>query len=712
MLALLALACGSPPNEARPSPLPPAPPGPTRAQIVADADTRQITDAIRAGLIAADPALRAEAMLAVARRHETADVSILRRGLRDTDPAVRGNASLGFAALDSEADVDDRALVLAGALAAEEDPVTRAAMIRDLGRLPTDRALAAVAAELHSESPEARTGACLGLGERGLAGRDVPTAVRTSAGALLETGQPEPVRLACAYALGRLPVPADAEILRGATVALSLAVADPSAEVRIFAVRALGRQPDADLSVLAHATEDPDWRVAIQAFRALALRATNADGGPAVYAGAMRGAFDRALVEDEVSAGPRLQVLMVAFEAAAPMARATPVHDLAAALLEGLGRVPHGQPLSRDRGLAHCAAAELTDRGRGWPSRIDRCGLEQVADPERRIMEARVLGDLDGAVSQRLVRLRRLFENETPIVREAVVTAAAKIADPAATELVLRALATDDAGVRPAALDALATIARRAPTADLVPPPLPTAAVAAGLRTAREQTPDDELETLVTWLDAVDACDARALADSVVALTGHASFAVREKARGLARRWQLALPSSDQAAVPNPIGAAEVPDPDLRPRVRLVTERGDVVIELRPDLAPTTVARFLGLVEAGYYDGLTFHRVVPGFVVQTGDPRGDGYGGPGWWQRCEDNRLPYVRGTVGMALAGRDTGGSQIFITHAAQPHLELRYTAFGVVVEGMDAIDAMRPGDTLRSASIVSGQSPGTEAR
>ena len=92
---------------------------------------------------------------------------------------------------------------------------------------------------------------------------------------------------------------------------------------------------------------------------------------------------------------------------------------------------------------------------------------------------------------------------------------------------------------------------------------------------------------------------------------------------------------------------------------------------------------------------------MPAFVVQGGDPRGDGYGGPGFWQRCEDNRLPYTRGTVGMALAGRDTGGSQFFITHGAQPHLEGRYTAFGQVVAGLDVLDQLQPGDRLGSVSL-----------
>jgi cyclophilin family peptidyl-prolyl cis-trans isomerase/HEAT repeat protein len=125
-------------------------------------------------------------------------------------------------------------------------------------------------------------------------------------------------------------------------------------------------------------------------------------------------------------------------------------------------------------------------------------------------------------------------------------------------------------------------------------------------------------------------------------------------------------------------------------------------LRLRPDLAPTTVARFVQLARAGFFDGLTFHRVVPGFVVQGGDPRGDGYGGPDFVQRCEDARTPYVRGTVGMALAGRDTGGSQFFIALAAQPHLDGRYTAFAEVARGMDAVDAILPGDVIDRVRIV----------
>ena len=155
--------------------------------------------------------------------------------------------------------------------------------------------------------------------------------------------------------------------------------------------------------------------------------------------------------------------------------------------------------------------------------------------------------------------------------------------------------------------------------------------------------------------------------------------------------------------IPTPSETPALPAPEPRPVVRLQTSRGEVRIELRPDVAPTTVARILGLVEEGFYDGLRFHRVVPGFVVQGGDPRGDGYGGPGWAQRCETSPLPYERGTVGMALAGRDTGGSQFFITHGRQPHLEGRYNRDRAVAEGMEVVDLLQAGDRIDSASLES---------
>ncbi len=138
------------------------------------------------------------------------------------------------------------------------------------------------------------------------------------------------------------------------------------------------------------------------------------------------------------------------------------------------------------------------------------------------------------------------------------------------------------------------------------------------------------------------------------------------------------------------------------PRVTFSTTRGDFQMELYPDKAPVTVANFLDLVQKDFYNGIYFHRVVPVYVVQAGDPRGDGWGGPGYSIPCEYNDIFYDRGTVGMAHAGKDTGGSQFFITHIPQPHLNGRYTAFGRVIEGMEVVDRIQVYDRILSAEIT----------
>jgi cyclophilin family peptidyl-prolyl cis-trans isomerase/HEAT repeat protein len=136
------------------------------------------------------------------------------------------------------------------------------------------------------------------------------------------------------------------------------------------------------------------------------------------------------------------------------------------------------------------------------------------------------------------------------------------------------------------------------------------------------------------------------------------------------------------------------------PHVFLETDRGRLDVELLPAEAPVTVAVFLGLVERRFFDGLRWHRVVPNFVVQDGDPRGDGWGGPGpaFVLRDEVNPIRYETGSVGMALSGPNTGSSQYFITHSAQPHLDGIYTIFGRVVGGVDVLNAIGQGDRIRS--------------
>ena len=133
-------------------------------------------------------------------------------------------------------------------------------------------------------------------------------------------------------------------------------------------------------------------------------------------------------------------------------------------------------------------------------------------------------------------------------------------------------------------------------------------------------------------------------------------------------------------------------------------ENGEkIIIELYEEAAPGTVANFEKLANEKFYDGVTFHRVIPGFVAQGGDPTGTGAGGPGYSIKCETEGNPHkhVAGSLSMAHAGKDTGGSQFFLVHEPQPHLDGVHTVFGQVTEGMDVVLRIKQGDVLKSVVV-----------
>jgi peptidyl-prolyl cis-trans isomerase B (cyclophilin B) len=133
------------------------------------------------------------------------------------------------------------------------------------------------------------------------------------------------------------------------------------------------------------------------------------------------------------------------------------------------------------------------------------------------------------------------------------------------------------------------------------------------------------------------------------------------------------------------------------------TNRGDIVLELHQDQTPNTVKNFVDLAEKGYYNGLTFHRVIPDFMIQGGCPDGTGMGGPGY--KFADEFDPELRhdgpGVLSMANAGPNTNGSQFFITHVATPHLDGKHSVFGRVVTGQDVVDAVQQGDRMETVTI-----------
>ncbi|MDZ7843837.1 MAG: peptidylprolyl isomerase [Anaerolineales bacterium] len=137
--------------------------------------------------------------------------------------------------------------------------------------------------------------------------------------------------------------------------------------------------------------------------------------------------------------------------------------------------------------------------------------------------------------------------------------------------------------------------------------------------------------------------------------------------------------------------------------VDLDTSRGTIKLELYPEHAPRTVNNFVFLAREEFYDGVTFHRVIDNFMIQGGDPTGTGRGGPGYKfeDELEGNPLRHEAGVISMANAGPNTNGSQFFITHAPQPHLDGKHTVFGKVVEGKDVVDSIQQGDKIKSVTV-----------
>jgi cyclophilin family peptidyl-prolyl cis-trans isomerase len=309
---------------------------------------------------------------------------------------------------------------------------------------------------------------------------------------------------------------------------------------------------------------------------------------------------------------------------------------------------------------------------------------------------AQTLGTFSSAVG--LARLRPMLNDQDRRVIPSVLDALVKLKAPDLETILLEQLKTTDFGVRMAAARALK---------ELKPP-----SGVAGLRDAYTAGLADA--TYVARAAALDALASYGTAEAVETLRAalqDKDWALRIHAAELLGKID---PSADalHAIRPAPPGRPEtsydapsVLAPPYSPHAFIETSRGTIEIELTVLDAPQTTQNFMALARKGFFNGLQIHRVVPNFVIQDGDPRGDGEGGPGYSIRDEINDRPYLRGTVGMALDWRDTGGSQFFITHSPQPHLDAKYTVFGHVVNGMDVVDGIQQFDVIERVRIWDGK-------
>ncbi len=219
------------------------------------------------------------------------------------------------------------------------------------------------------------------------------------------------------------------------------------------------------------------------------------------------------------------------------------------------------------------------------------------------------------------------------------------------------------------------------------------------------QTPRDN-EAILAMLGVITQLEQVSAIPSVERFIDSPTYIIRYQARAtimaLDSSWTDRSEIRPYRAAAEQISLIQLAQYGLSPQVQIQTARGSFTIGCDGYYAPYTTAAFLKLVEAGFYNGLSFHRVVPNFVVQGGDPRGDGWGGPDFTLLTERSPLTYACGSVGMASSGKNTEGSQFFITLSAQPHLDYEYTRFGSLVDGMQVVEKLMPGDQILSARII----------
>ena len=302
-----------------------------------------------------------------------------------------------------------------------------------------------------------------------------------------------------------------------------------------------------------------------------------------------------------------------------------------------------------------------------------------------------------------LPRLTPMLGDTDSRVIPAVLTAMTKLKAPGIAKILIEHLGKDDPGVRAAAAGNIGELK-------------PEGGVEALVAAYKRGEADLLIDTRAAALESLSKYGAAAAVPTLRTALADKDWAVRVKAAELLKTLDPTIETA-HAIRPAPAGSAvnyESPSltaPAVSPHVYIETDKGTIEIELDVLDAPITASNFVTLARKGYFDGLSFHRVVPNFVVQGGDPRGDGDGGPGYTIRDELNQEPYLRGTVGIALAWRDTGGSQFFITHTPQPHLDARYTVFGRVVSGMEVVDAINQWDVMKRVRVWDGVAGTQEA-
>jgi len=685
----------------------------TLLQIIGAEDERR-WDAAEFGKLfeSANAAVRRRAALAAGRIGDEGAVGALSALLYgDRDERVRATAAFALGEIESES----ASGALQEALSRSKSQELRARAVEALGKiaaaLPDSRADAkrrigdAIVATLTAQSRQPRPERMLVLLGLTAALRAKPdNGARTVA--LFLASKDARVRGDAANTLTRLRANESLERLR------AMLASDTDAVARANAARALGAAEDkAAFDVLAaRLSEDPDSRVRVSAVRSLASLKDARAGRPLRERAevlhsdyrAERGGTVNARVPSAVN---ELLEIFTALgtvlantgdERAVELLRAYRSEGFVAPQLEtALARIAPAQYM-RDPAVSELftRVPTLRDSSVTW-QKVSAMGqgLGEMAS----VTSAQVGNSVVSMQADAQIALRSLIASRnTPALAVPDLLRALAAFKPIDLAAVARTqLKADDVIVRATAADILSDLPPDADTSRALVEALPRAlsdeindAALSVLGALAKQPGGYVSDALETALETTDYLVRRRAADIL-----------HERAGGTdaARRVETVNTRNHRADYER--AAARI---GKSVRALVATDKGAFTIELLPEDAPLTVDNFVTLARRGYFNNVPFHRVVPNFVIQGGDPRGDGKGGPGYQIRDEMNTVPYDRGAVGMALSGRDTGGSQWFVTHSPQPHLDGGYTVFGRVVSGMDVIDRIARGDRIRAIAIT----------
>ncbi|MCY1061792.1 peptidylprolyl isomerase [Nannocystis sp. SCPEA4] len=601
------------------------------------------------------------------------------------------------------------ALALAGALGSEVSAYEatlwqgwpqassreRLAIVKATWRVGAATAVARLAAALAaSETAEVRAAAAIGLGLLGRRELALDEAARDELVAMVASGEQHLV-YAAVYGLAH----AHQAGHDAGEAALQEAVTAIDPDARALALKGLARRRGAGaLAAMRAGLDDPEPWVRVAAVRGLGELGDAA--ATATLWDWLRVELERDIVDGTGSGHPVLEAMSIL------TAGKTGPPGAAEALARAEARVAAAKPASqRVQARMACGLAALAGRTAEWRPPL-RCAeaLGPAAEIERLTFETGLIGQgYGGSAEARAARLATLVGHADARVRAAALAAAAKLWEVAPIEGLIEAGLRDSSP----AVAGTAAEAVQGRFAGDAPRPAPGPGLVDALvqRAAGER--DGELFAGLAGALA-EVGGARGLQVCRDAL-GDANATVRAAARACVKTG-----GGDDPGVTGPSAPPPLPPHEPRPVQGqllwlLHTERGRVDIALEPAAAPWHVAAIVALTRAGFYDGLGFHRVVPGYVVQGGDPGGTGWGGPGFTLPSEPGEAPFASGAVGIADAGKDTGGSQFFIMHAPAPHLDGRYTRIGEVRDGLPAALALVVGDRIHKAEIViAPQRPG----